>query len=386
MPNSYNAPSGVEILRHLLRNFKTFVVVFVLVSIGSVIYALTLNDVYRSSANLFPSENRSIGLDVLSGRGLGALTGGLIGGRNRDIDRLYVLLNSESSKRRVIDEFNLMEVYDTAGERWPMTATMAILEENTAFRGLQEGNFIIEVWDEDPERAKEMVEFYVKIVSELSIELAGVEARNYREFIENRYNLSVNTINDLRDRMQKFQEAYGIYELPDQVLSNLQIIAGLLGRQIEAEARLDVYKKTLSPQNDLYKSTQVEVEALRQQVDKLYNNTNDEQFLINFPELPKIASEYYKLLQDIEVEIQIQKVLLPLYEQARLEEQKSLPVVTVLDPPQVAEKKDRPARAQIVILSLLSAFILVALMLFIQLHIKSNRNYFKELTHPVDAS
>lgn len=386
MPNSYNAPSGVEILRHLLRNFKTFVVVFVLVSIGSVIYALTLNDVYRSSANLFPSENRSIGLDVLSGRGLGALTGGLIGGRNRDIDRLYVLLNSESSKRRVIDEFNLMEVYDTAGERWPMTATMAILEENTAFRGLQEGNFIIEVWDEDPERAKEMVEFYVKIVSELSIELAGVEARNYREFIENRYNLSVNTINDLRDRMQKFQEAYGIYELPDQVLSNLQIIAGLLGRQIEAEARLDVYKKTLSPQNDLYKSTQVEVEALRQQVDKLYNNTNDEQFLINFPELPKIASEYYKLLQDIEVEIQIQKVLLPLYEQARLEEQKSLPVVTVLDPPQVAEKKDRPARAQIVILSLLSAFILVALMLFIQLHIKSNRKYLKELTHPVDAS
>jgi uncharacterized protein involved in exopolysaccharide biosynthesis len=386
MIKKYTSPSGPEILHHLIRSFKTFIIVFVLVAVGSVIYALSLNDVFRSSANLFPSENRSIGLDVLSGRGLGALTGGLIGGRNRDIDRLYVLLNSESSKRRVIDEFNLMEVYDTAGERWPMTATMAMLEENTSFRGLQEGNFIIEVWDEDPKRAKEMVEFYVKIVSELSIELAGVEARNYREFIETRYDMSVQTVNDLRTRTREFQETYGIYELPEQVLSNLEIIAGLLGRQIEAEARFEVYKKTLSPQNDLYKSTALEVEILKQQVDKLYNNSNEEQFLISFPELPKIASEYYKLLQDIEVEIQIQRVLLPLYEQARLEEQKALPVVTVLDPPQIAEKKDKPSRAQIVILSLLSAFILLALILIIQLHFSKNKSYFRELIQPVNAS
>lgn len=386
MKSKYQSPSGVQIIRHLFSSFKTIIIVTFIAAVGSVIYVLTLNDVYRSSANLFPSEERSVGLDILSGRGLGALTGGLIGGRNRDIDRLYVLLNSESSKRRVIEEFDLMEVYETAGERWPMTITMGELEENTSFRGLQEGNFIIEVWDEDPARAKAMVEFYVQLVSDLSIELAGVEARNYREFIEQRYNLSLQTIDDLRNRMQVFQESYGIYELPEQVLSNLQVIADLMARKIEAQARLEVFAETLSPENDLYKTTQVEVNVLDQQIQNLYKNSNEEQFLINFLELPKIASEYYTLLQDIEVEIQIQKVLLPLYEQARLEEQKSLPVVTVVDPPQIAEKKDRPFRSLIVILSVLSAGILVKLLLVIQLHYSLNRAYFKELLNSSDEN
>src|SRR5690606_5949264 len=125
-------------------------------------------------------------------------------------------------------------------------------------------------------RAKAMVEFYVQLVSNLSIELAGVEARNYREFIEQRYNLSLQSIDTLRSRMQVFQETYGIYELPEQVLSNLQVIADLMARKVEAQARLDVFEKTLSPENDLYKTTQVEVNVLDQQIQNLYKNTNEE--------------------------------------------------------------------------------------------------------------
>lgn len=386
MNSKYQSPSGVQIVRHLFSNLKTIIIVTFIVGIGAAIYALTLDNMYRSSANLFPAESRSISMDLLSGRGLGALTGGLIGGRNRSIDRLYVLLNSESSKRRVIDEFNLMEVYETANERWPMTLTMGELDKNTSFRGLQEGNFIIEVWDKDPERAKAMVEFYVELVSELNIEVSVQEARSYREFIEQRYTLSVETIEDLRNRMQAFQEAYGIYELPEQVLSNLQVIAELMGRKIEAEARLEVFRQTLSTEHDLYKTTNVEVQVLSGEIDKLYRNSNEDQFLISFPNLPRIAGEYYRLMQDIEVEVQIQRILLPLYEQARLEEQKALPIVTIVDAPQIAEKKDRPFRTLIVLLSVISGAILIKLALILQLHFKLNREYIRELVNSSNAS
>jgi tyrosine-protein kinase Etk/Wzc len=350
-----------------------------IVSLGAVIYVLSLDDVYRSSANLFPSEQRSIGMDILGGGRLGALTGGLIGGRNRSIDRLYVLLNSETSKRRVIDEFNLMEVYETAGERFPMSATMGELEKNTSFRGLQEGNFIIEVWDKSPDRAKAMADYYVLLVSELNIEVAAQEARSYREFIEERYQLSLDTIEDLRTRMQTFQETYGIFELPEQVMGNLQVVATLMTEKIEAEARLAVLEQTLGPNHDAYKRTQVEVNVYKQQIESLYRNTNEDYFMISFPDLPKIASEYYKMMQDIEVEVQIQRILLPLFEQARLEEQKSLPVVSIVDAPQIPEKKDKPFRSLIVLISVISAGILVKIGLLIQLHYSMNREYFKEL-------
>lgn len=350
-----------------------------IVSLGAVIYVLTLDDVYRSSANLFPSEQRSIGMDILGGGRLGALTGGLIGGRNRSIDRLYVLLNSETSKRRVIDEFNLMEVYETAGERFPVSATMGELEKNTSFRGLQEGNFIIEVWDKSPDRAKAMADYYVLLVSELNIEVAAQEARSYREFIEERYQLSLDTIEDLRTRMQTFQETYGIFELPEQVMGNLQVVATLMTEKIEAEARLAVLEQTLGPNHDAYKRTQVEVNVYNQQIESLYRNTNEDYFMISFPDLPKIASEYYKMMQDIEVEVQIQRILLPLFEQARLEEQKALPVVSIVDAPQIPEKKDKPFRSLIVLISVISAGILVKIGLLIQLHYSMNREYFKEL-------
>ena len=142
----------------------------------------------------------------------------------------------------------------------------------------------------------------------------------------------------------------------------------------------------MSPEHDLYKTTSIEVNVLSGEIDKLYRNSNEDQFLISFPNLPRIAGEYYRLMQDIEVEVQIQRILLPLYEQARLEEQKALPIVTIVDAPHIAEKKDRPFRTLIVLLSVLSGGILIKLILILQLHFKLNREYIRELVNSSNAS
>jgi uncharacterized protein involved in exopolysaccharide biosynthesis len=68
-----------------------------------------------------------------------------------------------------------------------------------------------------------------------------------------------------------------------------------------------------------------------------------------------------------------------MYEQALLEEQKMLPTVTIVDYPQIAERKDKPFRSLIVVASLLSAFILIFSVLVLQYMYLKNREYFKDL-------
>ncbi|MCH8496371.1 MAG: hypothetical protein LAT57_12175 [Balneolales bacterium] len=377
----YSAPSGLEVLRYLTSRFKLFFIALAIAAIGSVVYALLQDNVYKSTANLFPAEDRSVGLGLLGGGGggLSSLAGGLLGSRNRSVDRLYVLLGSESISRRVIDRFNLLEVYELQGSENPYWDAINELQQNTQFRGLREGNFLIEVWDTDKERARDMANYYVELVSELNTQIASSEATLYREFIQNRYQESLEQIESLRQRMKEFQQTYGVFELPEQVKANIEVIGQVVSQQVESEAKVALLRETIGTNNDLYRRAVSERDVLRNTVDQLYRNTDKSPLLLSFDELPEIADQYTRLMQDIEVEIQIQRFMLPLFEQARLEEQKALPVVTIIDAPRIAERKDKPFRALIVLGTLLSVFILLIIYLVIELHIRKNRDFLKSL-------
>lgn len=377
----YSAPSGLEVIRYLTSRFKVFFIALIIAAVGSVVYALLQDNVYKSTANLFPAEDRSVGLGLLGGGGggLSSLAGGLLGSRNRSVDRLYVLLSSESISRRVIDQFNLLEVYEVQDSKNPYWDAIIELQQNTQFRGLREGNFLIEVWDLDKERARDMANYYVELVSELNTQIASSEATLYREFIENRYQESLNQIENLRQQMMAFQQRYGVFELPEQVKANIEVIGQVVSQQVETEAQVALLRETIGTNNDLYRRAIIERDVLRNKVDQLYRNTDNSPLLLSFDELPEIADQYTRLMQDIEVEIQIQRFMLPLFEQARLEEQKALPVVTIIDAPRIAERKDKPFRALIVLGTLLSVFILLTIYLIVELHVRRNREFLKSL-------
>jgi tyrosine-protein kinase Etk/Wzc len=378
MRNEFVKISGIELIRYFLHKSKLIIATVAAVAIISILYALWLDNVYKSSANLFPVQERNLSLNLIGASGLGSLTGGLIGGRNRTHDRLYVLLDSYTSKMRVIEEFGLIEVYEKENDKFPITETMKELGKNTYFKGFSEGNFIIEVFDKDPERAKAMTEFYVDLVSELNIQVSVQESESYRKFIGSRYYTSVDSLESLRNSLRDFQKAYGIYELPEQIIVNLETIGQVVAQQVEAEATLSVLRETMGENNNMYQLEKIKAEVLNRELEKLFRNASGNVFLISFEELPDIASEYLKLMQDIEIEIQIQKFILPLYEQAKLEEQRALPVVNIIDAPVLAEKKVRPFRALIVIASTISGTILILLFLIVRLYLERNSKYIRE--------
>ena len=111
--------------------------------------------------------------------------------------------------------------------------------------------------------------------------------------------------------------------------------------------------------------------------DELDNNPNIE-FSVSFDDLPTLGLQNARLIRDVELQNTIQQILIPQYEQAKLEETKNIPTLQVIDKPKVALNKAKPKRAFIVIGATLMGFILSLIYLYTDKNTQSLRNLIKE--------
>lgn len=380
MSTSYQPVTFREVIRVSFNRIKTLIFLPIIIAIVAAGATLMMDNVYKSSASVLPAQDRSFGIESLLGGRIGGLASSLIGGgRSGPFDRYLVLLNSESVKLRVIEEFDLVTVYEKDTHPYPMTETKKELDRNTNFLGQAEGNFIIEVWDTDPERAKRMVEFYLELLNDFSNELNVTDARAYREFIQQRYDRAFAEVDSLRNRMAAFQREYGVYELPEQLKAYFTIIGEITAEQIQAQIAVDMLRNTVGVNSTAYAQAKEKLDVINANLEDAYEKADENPLYLNLNQLPEIGMEYFDLLQQVELQTEILKFVVPMYEQALLEEQKMLPTVTIVDYPQVAERKDKPFRSLIVIASLLSAFILIFSVIVLQYMYQKNREYFKDL-------
>jgi uncharacterized protein involved in exopolysaccharide biosynthesis len=86
---------------------------------------------------------------------------------------------------------------------------------------------------------------------------------------------------------------------------------------------------------------------------------------VPFKDVPELGLQYLRLYRDYEIQNKLLEFILPLYEQAKIEEQRDVPVVQVLDRAVPPEKKARPFRTLIVVSVFASALTLFVVLSFI---------------------
>jgi capsule polysaccharide export protein KpsE/RkpR len=374
--NKFQSLTGGDLLRHLYRNAIRIAIVTFIVAVVAIGVSLMLPNEFRSSANLMPANTPAIGLDLLTkGSGLGGLAGNLLRTRSSEFDRFLVLLQTHTVKKRVVDTFNLMEVYDTAENQFPLLDAMKRLDANTNFETYDEGNMVIDVWDEDPVRAKEMADFYVQLINEYNIELSTKEASQFREFIGQKYEETLATVDSLQSRTMEFQREFGVIELNTQAGEYISALSAMTAQLYEAELKLKLISENAQESNPLYQRQAQQVSAIRSTLSQMYNNTNPNDVILNYADLPEISTTYVRLMAEAEIQQEMLKFIIPIYENARMEEAKSIPGLVVVDEPYVAERKDRPKRSLIVIGAFMSALLLMIVYYILRLIIHRNRDY-----------
>lgn len=333
----------------LLIQWKKFIVynviVVTLITIG---VSLVLPEWYKSTASILPPKEQ----DLLSGLGgAGSLLKGLSGnksigglGKNQGSYNYFAILRSRSAMESVINRFNLITVYDINDKN--IEKAIKQLVENTRFETQEEDNITIEVYDKDPQRAADMANYFVDILNDMSIQLGTREARNNREFIESRLEQCKIDLKKAEEALRENQEKSGLIFAADENNSTIAAYAELYALKAKKEIEIGVLERTVTADNAALQQIKVELSELAKKL-----NT-----------FPKAGIEGLRLYRDVAIQQKIMEFILPLYEQARVDEQKNIPVLLVLDKAVPAHRKTKPQRMLIVaVASVLSLFFSVLL-------------------------
>ena len=120
-------------------------------------------------------------------------------------------------------------------------------------------------------------------------------------------------------------------------------------------------KNNYGADNPLVKQAEMRVNELNKRLTSMKYGNNDNlksslDLFIPFEKVPATGIEYVRLMRDYEIQTKVLEFIYPIYEQAKIEEQKETPVVLVVDKAIPPEKKSSPKRALITIAAFLLSF------------------------------
>jgi len=330
----------------VLFKFRRFISIFTIATLilSAVVYFFVLDLIYFSSASIKSSgKNKGLLSSIEGIADFGGLEDFGIGGGAASAKELAAyeeILMSRRCLEALIVKFDLMN----RDEHQFMEEAIKDFKENKLLiePAKLSGVLYIGVSYKDPILAKEMVDFLLTELNKINVELNVTTAKNNREFIENRYNQAKQDLANVEDSLKSFQLIYGI--APDlQIKASAQSVFTLEAELKAEEVKLDVVRKILSPDQPEVKLQESKVNSLKSKISEITTSTDLDDFL-RLGNSPQIAMSYLRLQRNLEIQTKILTFLLPVYEQAKIEEKRETPTIIVLDKPYVAEKKSKPKR------------------------------------------
>lgn len=382
--------SFIDFLIILVKWRRLIIINVLIITILAVVVSFLIPKWYTSTANILPPKNNSGLLSSISGfsstiKDL-SKTLGRLGTTSEEAYNYLAILQSRTSYEKVIKKFNLREVYKFDPDD-PIEDIIDELESNVKFNVEDEGNITIKVTDKDPNRAAAMANYFVQILNEISIDLGTLEAKNNREFIEKRYIQVLKDLKNVEDSLKYFSEKFSVYSIEDQTKAAIKAAA-----DIKAQIELQKIEYELLTRN--YGTEHPWVLEKKLLINELQNRLKSMKFgesniasssvslYTPFSQLPEVGIEYLRLMREYELQGKLLEFILPIYEQAKIEEKKDIPVCVVLDKAVPAQKKSYPKRVLIVIFSfLMSLFISIIYVLLKESfgNLLKNENMYKKI-------
>lgn len=335
------------------------VIVSGIVAILSVVLSLMMPNWYAASARLLSPESSGTNpLSAALASNLASAASAFLGGANGDYLRYKTILSSRTMYERVVDEFNLVEVYETQESLSPRDAAIQVLAENTSYPIDEEDEFLsVVVMDTDPQRAADMANYIVSELNERNSELASLDASNYRKFVEARYQESLATLDSLKDVTQKFQEANGVFNLESQATAFLEQVANINAEAFVLEVEYEALRRQFGASNPRVQIAKNALDTARRQSNEVLAG-NNEVLPVPQGDFPEVMRAYLELEQEMLIQKSILEIIAPMFEQARFQEERKFEAVQVVDAAVPPVKKAKPRRSLIVIGATLSAFLL----------------------------
>ena len=352
-PGSQSARTGDEIsllvLLSVLVKHKKLVLglPFVVAVVVSGI-TLTMPNIYTGTTKILPPQQNQSGASALVSQlgGLAALAGAV----TKSSTDIYVgMLKSRTVADNLIQKFGLIKVYDA---EYPSMARKRLERETVILAG-KDGIVTIEVDDKDPKRAAELANAYVDELLKISQVLAVTEAAQRRLFFERQFAQAKENLANAEVLARQALQQGGLVKVDDQGRTLVEATARIRVLISIKEVQIGAMRAFATDLNPDLRLAQQELDSLRRELAKMEGTGTAAKSAGNASGGQGMDS--LRLLRDVKYREVIFEALARQYELAKIDEAKDSAVVQVMDKAVEPDRKSKPVRSVIVLLSVLAA-------------------------------
>jgi len=338
----------------LAENWRSLVFLPLVAGLAALGISFLIPPTFTATTRILPPGQQQSTSAVLAAQ-LGSLAG-LIGGAagiKNPVDQYVALLKSRSVYDAIIRRFNLRELYD---ERYIEDTRKELERRMRVSAGVKDGIISIEVEDRDPKQAADIANAFVEELRNLSNTLAITEAAQRRLFFETQ-------LTQAKDNLTKSEVALrgsGVSEAALKTVpqSALEALARLKAQITAQEIKLASMRMFMTDSNPQFRLAIQELVALRAELSKAEQS--------NTSKATGDGAEYVAKYRDFKYHETLFELMAKQYELARLDEAREGAVIQVVDAALPPERKSKPMKALIAVLTTLAVFFAMMLFVFVR--------------------
>lgn len=333
---------------------------------------------FESQTSLLPPEESSgSGLGQLLGMGdMSDFIG--IGNTNANAQLYAEIIKSRTCTEKVIQNLNLFEFFNTkdlqrATERLSKLIDVEVTKERILILSvtLSTGyfsRFSDEVNSVAALSARTTNEF-INVLDEINREKLNQKAKNSRLFIQQQLENTKEKLRLAEDSLLGFQKVNKTISIPEQLQASLENAAGIKSEILFTEIKLNTLEYNLLETSSEYLSLKKKLNVLTETYNNLMSaragKGND--YLPAFEDVPQLAIELARLTREVKVQNELYLLLQKQFYKERIQENKDIPTIQVLDAAIVPNRPVSPRIFFSTFLILLTAvFIISAYYIFVE--------------------
>jgi protein involved in polysaccharide export with SLBB domain/uncharacterized protein involved in exopolysaccharide biosynthesis len=349
MANSYARPplTASDLLTMLFRRWRFVSKAACVGAVCGLALAFLLPVEYTAVTTILPSGGSSSLASAFAAQSgeLGLLAGfaGSSLGFHNPADVCLLMLRSRSVEDATIRRFELMKEY----KKKRLSDTRTTLERKTSVTlNLKSGIIAISARDGDPARAADLANGYVEEFRKFTASLAITEASQRRLFFEQQLLEARGGLTQADEAFKNTEQSTGMLDPASSTKASIESAVTLRAEIANKQVQLRTMRTYSTEENPELVRVRQEIAGLQSQLAQLTGTGHAEvdDPLVPKNKIPEAGAQYLERLRDVKYNEAVVAVLAKQLEVARLDEARQGPVVQIVDPAVVPDKRSFPKR------------------------------------------
>lgn len=189
-----------DFLVFLYKKRKPLLIVFVLAGISSVVASLLMTELFRSTAIVFPAATSTVSFSEQRNAKAGAMDFG----EEEQAEQLIQILQSSRIRNKVVERFDLFNYYDIKPDDNNRNFKLQKkYDKHIKYERTRYGSIVIDVLDKNPNQAAEIANYIVKLIDTVKNEIVKERTVPAFEIISRKYRQLENEKLQLEDTLMK---------------------------------------------------------------------------------------------------------------------------------------------------------------------------------------